>query len=104
MIEKKIKLFSCIHKVKSVVERKTENDYFSDQFLSYLQKEVTRQVFSCLYKLEQNGVAEWKNWMIEEAARAMLEEKNMPKILVGQSGQHGRLPAESDICKWSDTT
>jgi hypothetical protein len=36
--------------------------------------------FSCRYTPEQNGVAERKNWSIVEAARAMLEEKSLPKF------------------------
>ena len=30
--------------------------------------------------IEHNSVAERKNWSIVEAARAMLEEKSMPKF------------------------
>ena len=36
--------------------------------------------FSCRYKPEQNSVAERKNRSVVEAARAMLEEKSMPKF------------------------
>ena len=36
--------------------------------------------FSCRYTSEQNGVAERKNRAIVEAARAMLEEKSLPKF------------------------
>ena len=33
-----------------------------------------------MYTLEQNGIAEMKNRFVMEAARAMLEEKSMPKF------------------------
>jgi hypothetical protein len=39
-----------------------------------------RHEFSCRYTPEQNGVAERKNRSIVEAARAMLEEKSLPKF------------------------
>ena len=39
-----------------------------------------RHEFSCRYTPEQNGVAERKNRTIVEAARAMLEEKSLPKF------------------------
>ena len=39
-----------------------------------------RREFSCRYTSEQNGVAERKNRSIVEAARAMLEEKSLPKF------------------------
>ena len=90
-IAKKSEVFACFLKVKSLAERETGRkikclrsdggkEYFSDQFTSYLQKEGIRREFSCRYTPEQNGVAERKNRTIEEAARAMLEEKHMPKF------------------------
>ena len=39
-----------------------------------------RREFRCRYTPEQNGVAERKNRTIVEAARAMLEEKSLPKF------------------------
>ena len=36
--------------------------------------------FSCRYTPEQNGVADKKNRSVVEAARAMLEEKSLPKL------------------------
>ena len=55
-------------------------EYFSGQFNSYLQQRGIRREFSCRYTLEQNNVAERKNWSVVEAARAMLEEKRLPKF------------------------
>jgi hypothetical protein len=39
-----------------------------------------RREYSCRYTPEQNGVAKRKNRSIVEVARAMLEEKSMPKF------------------------
>jgi hypothetical protein len=55
-------------------------EYFSGQLNGYLQQMGIRREFNCRYTPEQNGVAEWKNRSIVEAARAMLEEKIMPKF------------------------
>ena len=95
LITKKSEVFVCFLKVKSLAERETgrkikclrfdgEKEYFSDQFSSYLQKEGIRRKFSCRYTPEQNGVAERKNRTIE-AARAMLEERHMPKFYWAES-------------------
>ena len=89
-IAKKSKVFACFLEVKSLAERETGRkikclqsdggkEYFSNQFSSYLQEGI-RHEFSCRYMPQQNGMAEWKNQTIEEAARVMLEEKHMPKF------------------------
>ena len=54
-------------------------EYFSDEFTAYLQKEGIRREFSCRHTPQQNGVAERKNRHIVEVARAMMNEKNLPK-------------------------
>ena len=54
--------------------------YFSGQFSGFLQQMGIRREFSCRYTPEQNGVAERKNRSVVEVARAMLEEKSMPKF------------------------
>ena len=55
-------------------------EYFSGQFNNYLQQKGIRREFSYRYTPEQNGVAERKNRSLIDAARAMLEEKSMPKF------------------------
>ena len=91
LIMKKNEVLSCFLKVKSLAERETnrkikclksdgKKEYFSDQFSSYLQKEGIQREFSYRYTPEHNGVAEWKNQTIEEAALAMLEEKHLAKF------------------------
>ena len=85
LIAKKRKFFVCFLKVKSLVERETckkikwlrsngGKTYFSDQFSSYLQSQGIRR------EAKKNGMAERNNQTIEEVARAMLEEKHMPKF------------------------
>ena len=54
-------------------------EYFSDAFTTYLRKEGIRREFSCRHTPQQNGVAERKNRHIVEVARAMMNEKNLPK-------------------------
>ena len=39
-----------------------------------------RHEFSCRYTPEQNGVAKRKIWLVVEVARAILEEKSLPKF------------------------
>ena len=89
-IEKRSEVFGFSHNLKSLVERETESkikcmwsdsgkEYFSGQFNGYLQQMGIWREFSCRYTPEQNGVAE-RNRSIVEAARAMLEEKSLPKF------------------------
>jgi hypothetical protein len=55
-------------------------EYFSGQFNGYLQQMGIWREFSCRYTPKQNGVAERKNRSIVKAARAMVEEKSLPKF------------------------
>jgi hypothetical protein len=55
-------------------------EYFSGQFNNYLQQTGIWREFSWRYTLEQNGMAKRKNRSIVEVARAMLEEKSLPKF------------------------
>ncbi|MDM1593453.1 transposase family protein, partial [Escherichia coli] len=53
-------------------------EYVSHAFEDYLRKHGIRRQLTCRYTPQQNGVAERKNRVICEVARAMLNEKNMP--------------------------
>jgi transposase InsO family protein len=90
LIKRKSEVFDCFRNLKGFVENESGREskclrldggkeYFSGQFNRYLQQMGIRREFSCRYTPEQNGVAERKNRSIVEAARAMLEEKSMPK-------------------------
>jgi hypothetical protein len=91
LIERKSEVFDYFRDLKGFVENELGQkiqclqsdggkEYFSGQFNGYLQQMGIRCEFSCRYTLEQNGVANTKNRSIVEAARAMLEEKSMPKF------------------------
>ena len=91
LIEKKSDVFDYFRNLKSLVERETERnikclwsddrkEYISGQFNCCLQQMGIRHEFTCRYTPEQNGVAERRNQSIMEVARAMLEEKSMPKF------------------------
>jgi hypothetical protein len=91
LIERKSEVFDCFRNLKGFLEnelgRKIKclrsdggKEYFSGQFNGYIQQMEIRHEFSCRYTPEQNGVVERKNRSIVEAARAMLEEKSMPKF------------------------
>jgi hypothetical protein len=90
LIERKSEVFDCFRNLKAFVENESGRkvkclnldggkEYFSGQFNEYLQQMGIRREFSCRYTPKQNGVAERKNRSIMEVARAMLEEKSMPK-------------------------
>ena len=89
-MERKSEVFDYFRDLKGFVETETgrkikcmwsdgRKEYFSSQFNGYLQQMGIRREFSCRYTPEQNGVAERKNPSVVEAARAMLEEKSLPK-------------------------
>jgi hypothetical protein len=91
LIERRSEVFDCLRHLKGFVENEWGRmikclrsnggkEYFSGQFNGHPQQMGIRREFSCRYTPEQNGMAERKNRSIVEAARAMLEEKSMPKF------------------------
>ncbi|BBM97607.1 hypothetical protein Mp_1g06970 [Marchantia polymorpha subsp. ruderalis] len=54
-------------------------EYLSEEFDTFLIDQGIKRQVTCPYTPQQNGVAEWKNRHILEVARAMLNEKHMPK-------------------------
>ena len=89
-MKQKSEVFGHFQKFKAEVEKATGRhvrclrsdggkEYFSDEFSAYLRKEGVRREFSCRHTPQQNGVAERKNRHIVEVARAMMNEKNLPK-------------------------
>jgi transposase InsO family protein len=90
-MKSKSEVFSHFLKLKNRMENETNRkirclrsdggqEYFSTEFKAFLEEKGIRREFSCRYTPQQNGVAERKNRTILEMARAMLHEKNMPKI------------------------
>ncbi|MCO5579765.1 hypothetical protein L7F22_033625 [Adiantum nelumboides] len=53
-------------------------EYMSHSFDDYLREQGIRRQITCRYTPQQNGVAERKNRVITEIARAMMNEMNMP--------------------------
>ncbi|MCO5569788.1 hypothetical protein L7F22_023503 [Adiantum nelumboides] len=53
-------------------------EYMSHNFDDYLREQGIRRQITCRYTPQQNGVAERKNRVIAEIARAMMNEMNMP--------------------------
>ncbi|MCO5590542.1 hypothetical protein L7F22_044513 [Adiantum nelumboides] len=53
-------------------------EYMSHSFDDYLREQSIRRQITCRYTPQQNGVAERKNRVIAEIARAMMNEMNMP--------------------------
>ena len=60
-------------------------EYFSDAFTTHLPKEGIRREFTCRHTPQQNGVVKRKNWHILEVARAMMNEKNVPKSYLAEA-------------------
>ena len=56
-----------------------DKEYFLDEFVIYFQKEGIHQEFTCRHTPQQNGVAERKYQHILEVARAIMNEKNLPR-------------------------
>ena len=89
-MRQKNEVFGHFQKFKSEVEKATGRpvrclrsdggkEYFSDDFTVYLRKEGIRREFTFRHTTQQNGVTECKNWNILGVARAMINEKHMPK-------------------------
>ncbi|KAL3682919.1 hypothetical protein R1sor_000941 [Riccia sorocarpa] len=64
---------------KSVLSLRSDRggEFLSGAFTTYLSEQGILRQKTCSYSPQQNGVAESKNRHIAEAARAMLNEKNM---------------------------
>ena len=89
-MKKKSEVFTHFQKFKNQAEKETNRkvrclrsdggkEYFSEEFTSYLEDEGIRREFTCRNTPQQNGVAERKNRVILEVARAMINEKHMPR-------------------------
>ena len=90
-MRQKSEVFRYFKKFKNEVEKATGRhvcylrsdggkEYLLDEFTTYLRKEGICQEFSCQHTPQQNGVAERKNRHILEVVRAIMNEKNLPKL------------------------
>lgn len=57
-------------------------EYMLRAFNEFLHEHAIRRQVTCRYTPQQNGVAERKNRVIGEIARAMLNEKSMPNYFL----------------------
>ena len=87
-MKKKSEVLAHFQKLKRHIEKETGrhirclrsdggNEYFFDEFNSYLQGKGIRREFSCRHTPQQNGVAKRKNWQILEVACARMRENHM---------------------------
>lgn len=83
-------VFGIFKKFKNLVENQSGTrikvirsdrgkEYTSNQFNKFCEDEGVEHQLTVGYAPEQNGVSERKNRTIEEMAKSMLAEKNMPK-------------------------
>ncbi|MCO5550654.1 hypothetical protein L7F22_004143 [Adiantum nelumboides] len=90
-LKNKSEVFSCFKQSKAMVEKECGRfikTFRSDQGGEFKSKEFEelcwnqgiRRQYTCAYTPQQNGVAERKNRVIVEHARAMLNEGNLPKL------------------------
>ena len=88
-LKNKSEAYQAFRNFKSLVEKQTNlsiqrlrcdggGEYFSGEFIEYLQEQGIQRETTCRYTPQQNGVAERKNRHIAETARAMLNEMYMP--------------------------
>ena len=87
---KKSEVFGHFQRFKNEVEKAIgrhvrclrsdgSKENFSDDFTVYLRKEGIQREFTCRHTPQQNAVTKRKNRHILEVARAMMNEKHMPK-------------------------
>eukprot|EP00253_Pinus_taeda_P025439 PITA_25439 len=91
-LKTKCEVFSRFKEFKALVENLTGKrikvlcsdnggEYVDKDFTDFCAKEGIRREWTAPYIPEQKGVAERKNRIIVEAARAMLYDQDMPKFL-----------------------
>ena len=89
-LKRKNEVLEKFKEFKALVEKQTGQhilmlrsdnggEYVSNEFNAYLREHGIKREKSCGYSPQQNGVAERKNRHIAEVARAMMDEKHMPR-------------------------
>ena len=89
-MKKKSEVFGHFKAFKAMVEKETGlqikclrsdggGEYFSNEFNTFLDEQGIKRQFTCHYTPQQNEVVERKNRHIAEVARALMNEKEMPK-------------------------
>ena len=65
-----------------------DKEFEKARFESFCEKNGIKKKFSTPKTPQQNGVVERKNWVIQEMARVMLLNKQIPQKFFGRSHEH----------------
>ena len=96
LLKQKLEAFEAFKSFKAQAERekelkliclRTDNDgeFTSKEFISFCSEHGIQRHFSTPYTPQQNGVVERKNRTILDMTRAMLKNKNLPKVFWGEA-------------------
>ena len=95
-IEAKIRGIRSFQRFKAQAEREKElkliclridngGEFTSKESISFCSEHGIQRHFSTPYTPQQNGVVERKNCTIVDMTRAMLKNKNLPKVFWGEA-------------------
>ena len=96
LLKQKLEAFKAFKSFKAQAEREKElkliclrtdngGEFTSKEFISFCSEHVIQRHFSTPYTPQQNGVVERKNRTILDMTRAMLKNKNLPKVFWGEA-------------------
>ena len=91
-MKNKYKVFNRLKEFKTLIENHTEKkintfrsdnggEFTSNEFKELCKESRIKRELSSPYNPQHNGIAEWKNKTIMEAARAMLHDQDLPMHL-----------------------
>ena len=91
-MKNKDEVFSKLKEFKALIENHTKKkiktfrsdngrEFTSNEFKELCKESGIKRELSTPYNPQQNGIVEWKNRTIMEAARAMLHDQDLPMHL-----------------------
>ena len=91
-MKNKDEVFKKFKELKALIENHTEKniktlrsynhgEFTSNEFKDLCKESEIKRDLSTPYNPQQNGVSEWKNITIMEAAKAMLHDQDLPMHL-----------------------
>ena len=97
-MKNKDEVFSKFKEFKALIENHTEKkiktfqsdngrEFTSNEFKELCKESGIKRELSTPYNPQQNGIAEWKNRTIMEAARAMLHDQDIPMHLWAEAAR-----------------
>ena len=97
-MKNKDKVFSKFKEFKALIENHTEKkintfwldnggEFTSNEFKELCKESRIKREFSTPYNPQQNGIGEWKNKTIMEAAKAMLHDQDLPMHLWAEAAR-----------------